>query len=138
MPDNSVYGLLPLNSPLKKVNEKDSYINAFELLITQIFPRKTIVFLSNSLIVLNHQSLLVYESYDDNLNIKQQNLIQLTFQSHPFLTPELELNDELQYILYKYLHKFFGNQNCNFDKQIQVIFLIFFISVLTLVYTFFI
>ena len=41
MPDNSVYGLLPLNSPSKKVNKKDSYINGFESIITQIFPRET-------------------------------------------------------------------------------------------------
>ena len=32
--------LLPLNSPSKKVNKKDSYINGFELIITQIFLRE--------------------------------------------------------------------------------------------------
>ena len=33
--------LLPLNSPSKKVNKKDSYINGFEHIITRISPRET-------------------------------------------------------------------------------------------------
>ena len=35
--------LLPLNSPSKKVNKNGSYINGFELIITQIFLRETYV-----------------------------------------------------------------------------------------------
>ena len=41
MTDKTPYRLLPLNSPSKKVNKKDSYINGFELIVAQIFLRET-------------------------------------------------------------------------------------------------
>ena len=43
MTDFMPYGLLPLNSPSKKVNKKDSYINGSEHIITRILPRETYV-----------------------------------------------------------------------------------------------
>ena len=41
MTDKTAYELLPLNSPSKKVNKKDSYINGSEHIITRISPRET-------------------------------------------------------------------------------------------------